>query len=266
MLTASPFFVETALTTLTICRVPMSVVPLGLICAALVILPPAAEAQALRAESIGQPSGPNVVRAPAESHETVRLLTGLAKIESDLKLGMLILKDGMKSPEGAIFTQPRAETYPEIRDGLAAVGVTDFEPLLIALEAAGDRKTAMLAYSAAIRAVMLARSDLKPSARDMLSSIIDQTRAVAGQINSAGATEVRKYHDAWAVLIVARNQIDFLVHNKDADIALAATAMALAFDDVILSMSDPNTSGPVAFDPAPVVAVIRMLEGLAETL
>lgn len=221
-----------------------------------------AAAQGFRVDTLHQP-GPILAEATASSPETVHLLTALAKIESDLQLGLLFLADGLVHPEGSHFTHPRAETYPGIKDSLAAAGVADFEPLLLALEAGGEKDAVIASYTAAVGALMGARSTLRPTDRDMLLSIVDQARAIAGEINPAGPTEVANYQDGWAMLMVARNQIDLLLKSKDPVIAKAASEMALTFDDVILSMPDPNTSAPVAFDPAPILSAITTLEGLA---
>lgn len=243
-------------------RCQVSCVALGVLSAALFALAPSADAQAFRVE-IPVPTGPILAEATAGNPETVRLLTGLAKIESDLQLGLLFLKDGLVDPEGSHFTHPRIETLPALRDGLAAAGVADIEPFLVALEAGGDEDAVMSAFTAATGALMKARSILRPSTKDMLLSIVDQARAVAAEINPTGPTELANYQDAWAMLTVARTQIDLLVRNEDPAVAKAARDMALAFDDVILSMPDPNAGGPVTFDPAPILAAIGILEGLA---
>lgn len=216
-------------------------------------------AQAVRLQALWVP-GPTLAEAPASNPEIVRLLSGLAKIESDLQLGLLFLKDGLTNPEGSHFTHPRAETFPEIKDGLAAAGVADLEPLLVALETGGSEEAVLAAYADATAALMQARTMLHPDPRDLLVSIVDQTRAVAAEINPSGPTDVANYQDAWAMLMVARNQIDLLTRNEDPAIAEAAKTMALTFDDVILSMPDPSTTTPVAFDPAPILNAIGVLE------
>lgn len=222
----------------------------------------AALAQGFRVDTL-RPLAPVLVEAPASSPETVRLLTGLAKIQSDLMLGLLFLQDGMVSAEGSHFSHPRAETYPGLKDGLLAAGVADFEPQLVALEAGGDNETVLAAYAAANAAVMGARSGLHPSDRDVLQSIVEQVRAIADEINPAGPTEVANYQDAWAMLMVARNQVDFLMFSKDSNVIGAANKMAITLDEIILSMPDPNTSAPVTLDPAPILQAIGALEGLA---
>ena len=223
-------------------------------------------AQAFRAEALQTPAvaaGPLLVEGTKPSGEVIALLSGLAKIESDLQLGMLFLADGLTNPEGSHFGHPRAETYPALKDALARAGIVDFEAQLVTLEAGGDSATVTTAYTEAIAAIMGARSVLRPSAQDMLLSIVDQTRAVVGEINPEGPTELANYQDAWAMLLVARNQLDLLVRGQDAAVAEAAMKMALVFDDIILSMPDPVASAPVAFDRAPLIEAIAALEGFA---
>lgn len=225
-------------------------------------LAPAVSAQAFRTELLGQPTLVRV-QAQAANPETVRLLSGLAKIESDLQLGMLFLMDGLTNPEGSHFTHPRAETWPEIKDALLAAGVADFEALLQKLEAGGEQEAVVDAYTEVIAALMHARTTLNPSDKDAILSIVEQARAVVGEINAEGPTEVNNYQDAWAMLMVARSQVDLLMKNKDPAIAKAAGDMAMAFDDVILSMPDPSVKAPVDFDPSPIISAVGMLEALA---
>lgn len=221
-----------------------------------------ATAQGFRVETLGQP-GPILAQAAATSDETVRLLTGLAKIQSDLMLGLLFLQDGMTSSEGSHFSHPRAETYPALKDGLIAAGVADLEPLLATLEAGGDKATVLSAYAEANAAVMLARSSLRASNRELLQSIVEQTRAAASEINPAGPTEASDYQDAWAMTMIARSQIDLLLFSGDGALIKTANQMALTLDDVILSLPDPNVSGPVTLDPAILQDAFGMLETLA---
>jgi hypothetical protein len=221
-----------------------------------------ATAQGFRVEVLGKP-GPILAQATAPSEETVRLLTGLAKIQSDLMLGLLFLQDGMVSAEGSHFSHPRAETYPGLKDGLIAVGIADFEPQLIALEAGGSKETVLAAYAAANGAVMQARSTLRASDRDLLTSIVEQARAIAAEINPAGPTAVESYQDAWAMVMVARSQTDLLLFSADPKVATAAKKMALTLDDVIISLPDPNVSMPVEVEATLILEAVGALEGLA---
>lgn len=194
--------------------------------------------------------------------ETVRLLSGLAKIESDLLLGNLFAHDGLSNPEGSHFTHPRKETYPEIKEGLVAAGVPDFEEALMALEAGGDAEAVMAAFKHAEEAIVHARATLKPTGTELAASIMEQTRAAVAEINASGPTEVASYQDAWAMLMIARSEVDLLIHNEDPALRKASGEMAMALDDVILSMPDPAARGPVEFDPTPIVDAFGKLEAL----
>lgn len=220
------------------------------------------QAQAFRSEGLALP-GPVLVEGTAEGPELVALLAGLAKIESDLQLGLLFMVDGLSSPEGSHFSHPLAETYPAIKDGLAAAGVKDLEPLLAALEAGGDKDTVMAAYKAATAGLMEARSVLRPSPSIMLQAIVTKTRDALAEINADGPTEVNNYQDAWAMLMVARTNLDLLVRSDDPAVAKAAEGLILGFDDIILTMPDPNISAPITFDPAPIAALLSQLEAAA---
>lgn len=195
--------------------------------------------------------------------DKVGLLTGLAKIESDLKLGMLFLKDGLTATDGSHFTHPRAETWPFIKDGLAAAGIADFENLLVTLEAGGDKATVVAALKAVLGAVGEARNTLKPDSRDLVNTIVEQTRAAVAEINATGPTEVTNYQNAWAMLIIARNQVDLLKRDDDPKVVKAAQGIALTLDDVILFMPDPNQPAPITLDPAPYLDALAKLETLA---
>ncbi len=247
----------------------LSLPPALVLATALALTGADTSAQAFRADLPLHPgtlAGPVLVEGEVSNPEVVPLLTGLAKIESDLQLGMLFLADGLTNPSGSHFTHPRAETYPMIKDGLAKAGIADFEAQLVALEAGGDSATVTAAYTAAVAAIMGARSTLRPSVQDLVASIADQTRAVVGEINPAGPTEVQNYQDAWAMLLVARNQIDLLSQGQDAPVIQAAKELGLAIDDIIISMPDPAASGPVTFDAAPLLQVITGLDALAGTV
>lgn len=222
----------------------------------------AAPGQVFRSETL-LPQGPVLAEGEVRNLDTVPLLTGLAKIESDLQLGLLFLADGLVSAEGSHFARPRVETLPGIKDALAKAGVADLEPFLIALEGAADAVAVEAAYKDAVGAIVVARSVLQPSAQDRLRSIVAQVRLVAGAINAAGPTELENYQEAWAMLLVARGDIDLLGRDQDPVIANAAQRMGLIVDDIILSMPDPNAAGPVPFDPAPIQQTIMQMAVLA---
>jgi len=206
---------------------------------------------------------PVEVEGEVRNLDTVVLLTGMAKIESDLQLGLLFLTDGMVSAEGSHFSRPRAETLPGIKDALNKAGVADLEPVLKALEAGGDSVAVEAAYKDAVGAIIMARSVLQPTAQDRLRSIVAQVRLVAGKINPAGPTELESYQEAWAMLLVARGEIDLLGRDADPVVANAAQRIGLIVDEIILSMPDPNATGSVAFDPGLIQQTIMQMAVLA---
>lgn len=221
-----------------------------------------ADAQALRSETLILP-GPVTVQAEAVREETVRLLTGLALIESRLNAGLLFLQDGLTHPEGSHFLRALTVTYPEIKDGLLAAGIADLEPLLAALTTDHDIALINADYTLALTAVLKARSSLNYTGRELLQSVVEQMKLAATEFNPAGPTDLHDYQDAWAAIQVARSELDLLLRSKEAEVAKAAEAMVPVFDDLILSMPDPNAAGPVAFDPALIDQAITSLTGLA---
>lgn len=208
----------------------------------------------------------SLVEAISTNPETVRILAALGKIESDLTLGMLFMQDGLTNPEGSHFAHPRIETLPAIKDGLSAAGIEDMEPLLVTLEGGGDAATVTENFQNVITAIMLARSTLKPSSRDLLLSIVAQTEAVVGEISTSGPTEVNNYQDAWAMLMVARGQVDLMMGDPDPAVVSEATEMGMDMDNVILSLPDPNVSAPVEYDPAPILTLEAKMEALASKI
>jgi len=226
-----------------------------------------AAAQAFKTEALvplaPHPMGPILAEGEAAVSETARLLTGLTAIERDMMLGMLFLQDGLTSTVGSHFTHPRKESWPTIKDGLAAAGIADIEPLLVALEAETDAAAVTAASNNVTTALLTAQSALKPSDQDRIMAILAGVRAAHDRFNPAGPTEVVDFQDGWAGLIIERGKVDFLLKSADPVVAKAAQDMGRALDDVILSMPDPGVTAPVDFDPAPVSALLSQLEALA---
>lgn len=196
------------------------------------------------------------VEAPGADGETVRLLVGLGGIRAELQLGMLAL--GEPSAE-AHFSRPRAEILPGIAEGLVAAGVPDLGPVLQALEAGGDQNAVRKAYLDAEKALLKARSTLNPSGQDATLAVLELAKAAAGQIDASGRTEAKSYRTAWALMMVARGELDLLSRNADPALAKLAVSEATAIDEIILSMPDPNQSGVVEFDRAPILKLIERL-------
>lgn len=244
--------------------IPLTAFTLVLAAASLLPVQPLA-AQVVRSVISVQPEIV-LAQAKAVNPETVRLLTGLGIVEMDLQLGMMFAQYGMVAQEGSYFKDPRAEIFLEIKDGLAAAGVEDIEPLLVALEAEADLDTVSANYDAAVHGLARVRTALNPNSHELLASIIGQVQFAMDGFNPSGPTEVDPYVDGWSVLMVTRGQIDLLVTDPDPAIAAAASDIALAFDDIILSLPAPDITAPIEFDPAPVSALLAKMNALAGTL
>lgn len=210
--------------------------------------------------------GAGIAQPFAVSDQTVDLLTGLIGIERDMMLGQLFLQDGLTSTEGSHFTHPRRDNFPLIKDGLANAGVADLEPLLIALEGASGREAVNAAYIDVLSAVQQAKVMLQPTGQDFLAAV-KNTAAEAGEmLDPSGTTDVVSFQECWGLLMVARNQLDELIMTGDPASKKAAQGVALAFDDVVLSLPDPNAKAPVAFDPAIVQGLVSALEQAATAI
>lgn len=201
------------------------------------------------------------VEAQASNPETVRLLVGLGRIRADLQLGMLVL--GEPSAE-AHFSHPLTEILPGIAEGLLAAGVPDLGPALQALEAGGGKDAIRKTYLEAEKALLKARSTLNPSGEDAALAMVELAKGAAGLIEASGKTDAKAYKTAWAQLMVARGELDLLARSADPGLAKLAVAEAMALDEIILSMPDPNQTAPVIFDPAPLLQLIERLEATDE--
>lgn len=202
-----------------------------------------------------------LVEAQTTNAETVRLLAGLARIRADLQLGMLALGE----PSSAVhFTHAQAELLPGLRDGLAAAGVADLEPALQKLAAGGGKDALRKAYVEAEGALLKARSVLNPAAGDVVLAVLDLAKGAAAQIAASGPTEAGAYQQAWALLMAARGELDLLSRSGDPAMAKLAVAEGMAVDEVLISMPDPSQSGPVTFDPTPILDLIGRLEKMDE--
>lgn len=225
-----------------------------------------ANAQGLRFVSPAPSAQVVLIEAEAANADTVQLILGISKIRADLQLGMLFLQDGLTHPEGSHFARPRATVWPEIRDGLAAAGIADIEPLLLTLEQSTTADAATAAFRDAEAALLKAQSALKPAPKTLAVAVIETVKAAAAEINPAGPTEVGAYQRAWSLLMVARGQLDLLARSEDAAIAKLATDEAIMLDDVILSMPDPNQTAPVAYDPAGLTDLIDRIQKMDEAV
>jgi hypothetical protein len=230
---------------------------------AISVFAPIAQAQAFRPAVLGQ-STVIKVEGEAASDAKVQLLHGLAKIESDVRLGMLFAHDHVKDPSGSHLSDPHEEIWPQIKDGLLAAGATDFDALLQQLAKAEGEKEVLTLGSEVIKAIVKARDAIHPSEADIAASVVELTREVMTEINRSGPTELASYQDAWSMLNVARSEVDLLLHAKDPAIAKAAVKMVLALDDVIIFMPDPEATGPVEFDASVIDNAVEILEGLVE--
>jgi hypothetical protein len=193
--------------------------------------------------------------AEAATAETVRLLTGLAKIEADLQLGLLYQHEGLTHPKGSPFTWPRAETWPAIKDGIIAAGAADLEPLLAQLETNGDAAT----FAEVSVGLAKARTALNPTTEDLVVTIAGQSRAIAAGL---GATTADDYQSAWSLLMVTRGHVDLLARNPDPEIAKAAAGIAMALDDLIISAPYPTQTSPAGVDATAILDAAIALESV----
>jgi hypothetical protein len=198
--------------------------------------------------------------------DTVSLLAGLIGIERDLILGNLFLQDGLVSETGSHFEHPRRDDFPVIKDGLAAAGAPDLEPLLIALETAREKEEVEAAIISVRTGLKKAKEVLAPTEADLLAAVIQAADAARVELDPSGTTAVYDYQDAWGLLMAARGALDPLIFSRDPAVKIAATDMALAFDEVVLFAPDPNAKAPVVFDPALIADLIATLSGASGSI
>jgi hypothetical protein len=211
------------------------------------------------------PSSPGrtaVIQAEAANVAKVDLLTALAAIQSDLQLGLLFLQESGPPAAAPFLARPATEKWPAIKDSVIAAGGTDLGPLLTALQAGSDSAAIYESYVEVSVGMAKARTALAPSTADSVAAILAQTRQVAAGLNVAGPTEAEAYRQAWAMLMTTRNQLDLLVRDPDPAVSKAVAEVALAMDDLILSLPYPVTADPVMLDPAQVLDAVKPLEAV----
>jgi hypothetical protein len=210
---------------------------------------------ALQAESLPQPGSETPQTAKAE---TVRLLVGLGEIEAMLQLGVLLADEAGAQAARDSFDRALTAEWPALRDGVLQAGGPDLEPALARL-ASGESA----AFPEALMGLAKARTALNPAATDLVAAMLAQGKSVAAGLNPAGPTDVTGYRAAWSGLMVLRGKVDLLLRDPDPSVVQAATATALALDDLILSLPDPKALAPVMLDPAQVAAALKPLEAVA---
>lgn len=196
----------------------------------------------------------------AANDDAVALLVGLIRIEHDMILGQLFLRDGAPSSGASHFMNSRQQGYPMVKDGLAALGALDLEPLLIKLEAAGSKEEVAAAYVEVVSAIEASKMLLQPSGEDILAAVILTAEEAGAKLDPSGTTGVAAYQESWGLLMAARSQLDALMIGDDFAKKKIATKMALEFDSIILELPDPKASAPVAIDPSVVEAFIGVLK------
>jgi hypothetical protein len=117
------------------------------------------------------------------------------------------------------------------------------------------------AYSAVEGALMQGRAALSPTSADALLSLhAIATKVATGTISQSGPTDAHAYQDAWAMIMAARGDLDLLMRDSDPSIANYASEAAMAFDEVIISLPDPNQTAPLELDPAMFNGLVARLE------
>ena len=214
-------------------------------------------AQAFRSEILGVHLQTEI-KIEASSPEVVRLLAGIIEIRADLQLGLLAKHDGLPATH---INDARTVIWPEFREGLMAAGMADLEPLLAKLDAASDPAAIAAADAELERALMKGHEALNPTSADVLLSLNAVAQTIATEtINQSGPTAMHDFQRAWAMILSARGELDLLMRNSDPAIAKYAKEAAMAFDDVIISLPDPNQRVPVEIDPALFKDLVTRLE------
>lgn len=230
---------------------------LAVVAVAGLMLSDAASAQAFRSDVLGW-KGQTEIKIEASKPETVRLLAGILEIRSNLQLALLAKQEGVPS---AHVSDLHSVVWPEYKDGLMAAGAVDLDPLFQKLDEASKKEDVAAAHAEIEGVLMKARAALQPTSADSLLAVQTVAKDVAtGFINQSGPTDANNYQDAWAMIMAARGELDLLMRDPDPAIAKYASESAMAFDDLIISLPDPNQSTPVQLDPAPFNDLVGKLE------
>lgn len=238
-------------------RIGSRVARAAVVAASGLALASSASAQAFRSEALGH-QGQVEIKIEASKPEIVRLLAGMMELRADVQLGLLAKHDGLPAQH---INDARTIVWPEFREGLMAAGVADLDPLLLKLDAAADPEAITAAQAEIEGALLKGRSAMNPTSADVLLALHDLAKdAAANHINQSGPTAVHDYQDAWAMIMAARGELDLLTRDPDPTIAKYATETALALDDLIISLPDPNQSAAVDIDPALFNDLVARLE------
>jgi hypothetical protein len=204
-----------------------------------------------------------LIEVEAANADKVDQLVALAAIQSDLQLGLLFVQESGVAAAAPYLARPTADTWPAIKDGILAAGGTDLGPLLAAMQAGADVAVVYESYVQVSVGMAQTRTALAPTSADAVAAILTQMRQVAAGLNATGPTEADAYREAWAMLMTTRNQLDLLSRDPDQAVVKAVGEVALAMDDLILSLPYPVTADPVALDPALVLDAVKPLEAVA---
>jgi hypothetical protein len=207
-----------------------------------------------------------LVPAEAADADTVKLLMGLADIQSDLHIGMLFLQQSGVNAAAPYLARGSKDHWPAVKDGILAVGGPDIAPALAELEKGGDPITVNKRHAEVSVGIAKARTALAPTTADQIAAIVAQGQAIAAKLNAAGPTDAEAYRDAWSLLLTTRDNLDLLRRDLDPAVVAAVGEVARAIDDLILSMPDPTSSAPATLDPAQVLAAFKPLADVAGTV
>ena len=205
----------------------------------------------------------DLVHTEAANADKVGQLVALAAIQSDLQLALLFVQESGAPAAAPFLVRPATETWPAIKDGILAAGGADLGPLQAAIQAGSDSAAIHESYVELSLGMAKTRTALAPSTADSVAAILAQTRQVAAGLNPAGPTEAEAFRQSWAMLITTRNQLDLLSRDPDPAVVAAVGKVAMAMDDMILSLPYPVSGDPVALDPAQVLDAIKPLETVA---
>lgn len=208
---------------------------------------------------------PALVLIPVEAAnaDKVKLLVGLTAIQSELQIGILLLQQSGTEAAAPYLARASKEFWPSIKDGILAAGGPDLAPDLAELEKGGDPLSVNKRLAQVSVGLAKARAALAPTTADQVGAIVAQGEVMAASLNPAGPTDVAVYRDVWSLLLTTRTSLDLLMRDPDPAVVDAAGAVALALDDLILSLPDPSATAPVAMDPAQVQAAFKALADVA---
>ncbi|MGV8951914.1 MAG: hypothetical protein ACOH2M_12480 [Cypionkella sp.] len=223
--------------------------------------------------ALGTPMQAEGVAAASQTQtapDDLAYLTQLSLVESQLLAAATLYQNGMKEAAIGLSYQPQTEVTGPLRPMLAAHGIADFTPLMIAFSAAMEAGEPQLAIDAALEKVRAAIDTAQAVDADALplrfAALTALTHAAAvgyaSSLTDGKVADLAAYHCAHADILVARDLATELQRPAEPQSTRILTALKAA-DAAFGDLTSPD---PQAGDPAILTKVAADVAQISATL